>query len=479
MLTTNAELLNKIDCFIENNKDAILNDLMDLVRIPSVRGEAKENMPFGEECQRMLIETAKLYESHGFASRFDKNNHYIISQFNNGDKTIGIFSHGDVVNADGEWLVCPPFEPVIKDGYMFGRGCNDDKSGIIQALYAAKFIKENCNGFKSNILMFTGANEETGMDDIKEFVKNETMPDFSISPDGEYPYYCGERTIIRFSATSEKGFKSIKNFCGGNAENIVLSEVTAAINYDSTLLSELEGLCKNNKLFSLKYSDNEIIVTAFGKAAHAIHVDKGLNAAKLLCDLLVECKNLPTEDKEILKKASLFIGDGYGGGFNIENDDINFGKLICCNGIVKCNDGKLTLSFDIRAGISFSAEEIEKNIISTCEKADFTVNISRSNQGYIKSETDFGKAINDVYHYIVKPETPKAPFLTAGGTYSRELKNSYSIGTVDNTKANKIDLPEGHGSVHQPDEKLNIKGFLESLKILICILLEADKLLNY
>ena len=238
-------------------------------------------------------------------------------------------------------------------------------------------------------------------------------------------------------------------------------------------------LCHNHKSFSLKSNDNEIIITAFGRAAHAIHVDKGLNAAKLLCDLLVECKNLPTEDKEILKKASLFIGDGYGGGFNIENDDINFGKLICCNGIVKCNDGKLTLSFDIRAGIDFSAKEIEKNIISTCEKADFTANISRNNQGYIKSETDFGKAINDVYHYIVKPETPTAPILTAGGTYSRELKNSYSIGTVDNTKANKIDLPEGHGSVHQPDEKLNIKGFLESLKILICILLEADKLLNY
>ena len=248
MRITNENLLKQIDCFIENNKDAILNDLMDLVRIPSVRGEAKGNMPFGEDCQKMLIETTKLYESHGFASRFDKNNHYVISEFKNDGKTIGIFSHGDVVTADGEWLVCPPFEPVIKDGYMFGRGCNDDKSGIIQALYAAKFIKENYDDFKSNILMFTGANEETGMADIKEFAKNEVMPDFSSSPDGEYPYYYGERTIIRFFATSDKAFKSIKNFCGGNTENIILGEVTVTINYGAELYNELEINC--NRYFT-------------------------------------------------------------------------------------------------------------------------------------------------------------------------------------------------------------------------------------
>ena len=479
MLPTNAELLNKIDSFIENNKDAILNDLMDLVRIPSVRGEATENMPFGEDCHKMLIETARLYKSHGFSSRFDKNNYYVISEFKNGGKTIGIFSHGDVVPADGEWLISPPFEPVIKDGYMFGRGCNDDKSGIIQALYAAKFIKENYNNFRSNILMFTGANEESGMADIKEFVKNETMPDFSISPDGEYPYYGGERTIIRFFATSDKSFKSIKNFCGGNTENIILSEVTATINYSSELLNELEKLCENNKSFLLKNNDNEIFITAFGRAAHTVHIDKGLNAAKLLCDLLAECKNLPIEDKEILKKASFFIGNGYGGGFNIENDDVNFGKLICCNGIAKCKDGKLTLSFDIRAGIDFNSNNIETNIINACKKADFTADIRKSSPGYIRnSETDFAKTISDVYHYIEKPETQKAPILTAGGTYSRELENSYSIGTVAYTKVHSINLPEGHGGVHQPDEKLNINGFLEALKILICILLEADKLLN-
>ena len=472
------EILVAIDSFIENNKDSIINDLMNLVRIPSVRSCAKDGAPFGEECKVMLEETAKLYERNGFKTRFDKNNNYIISNFNNGEKTIGIFSHGDVVPADGEWLMCSPFEPIIKNEYMYGRGCNDDKSGIIQALYAAKFIKENIKDFKSSILMYTGANEETGMADIKEFVKNETIPDFSLAPDGEYPFYCGERTIIRFLATANNSFKAIKNFCGGTAENIVLCEATATITNNENLYNELNELCKNSNDYAIKLNDGDIIITAFGIAAHAANVGDGKNAAKMLCDLLLKCNTLPCQDKEILSTASKFIADGYGCGFNIENVDKNFGKLNCCNGIASCKDNKLSLTFDIRAGIDYDYKDIESNILKACDEANFNVIFTNSSKGYIRSENEFSNAICDVFNNFVKKESGKRPILTAGGTYSRMLENSYSIGTVVYTDAPYIELPSGHGSVHQPDERLYVNGFLAAIKILISIIIEADNILN-
>lgn len=67
---------------------------------------------------------------------------------------------------------------------------------------------------------------------------------------------------------------------------------------------------------------------------------------------------------------------------------------------------------------------------------------------------------------------------TAAGTHARKLKNAVPIGTVGYYKAKPIDLPQGHGGVHQPDEKISIDGFFEAIKILVCIIIELDAILN-
>lgn len=477
MKIVNQEIISKIDKFISDNKENCLNELMDLVRVPSVHGEAKDGAPFGIENRRLLEETKKIYEKHGFKTEIEKDGYYALSYSENAGKTIGIFSHGDVVPPDGEWLVCPPFEPVIKDGYMFGRGCNDDKSGMIEALYAAKFIKEYIPEFKSRIVMFTGSNEETGMKDIQKFAKNEVIPDFSISPDGEYPFYCAERSIIRLNATSNRKFKAIKDFRGGTVPNIVLSEVTAEFENGTALAKEIETLATQNEALNYEISGNSLFVTAKGKAAHSVSVDKGLNAAVLLANILLECKNLPQSDKEILEEIALFIGEGHGKGLNIHHIDENFGEIVCSNGIASVTDKTLTISLDIRAGISFPVDEICEKIILAFGDS-WTADIYDKRVGYMHDmESDLSKMIVSTFEEITGI-TDKKPIFTAGGTYSRIIKNSYSIGTINYNLAEPIELPFGHGGCHQPDEKLNIAGFLNAIKILICILLEADEILN-
>ena len=193
----NSEIVKKVEDYINTHKDEIISDLLDLVRIPSVRSEAKENMPFGEDCYKMLVETKKLFEKNGFESRLGAGNEYEISYYGNNDaKEIGIFSHTDVVPVvASDWLICPPFEPVVKDGYIVGRGCEDDKSGVIEALYCAKIIRDLGFPLKNRLVMVNGAAEETGMEDMEAFAKNERMPDASVVPDAEYPCYTGEKSM--------------------------------------------------------------------------------------------------------------------------------------------------------------------------------------------------------------------------------------------------------------------------------------------
>ncbi len=46
-----------------------------------------------------------------------------------------------LVPAGEGWTVTEPFEPVIKDGKLYGRGTADDKGPAVTALYAMRAVK--------------------------------------------------------------------------------------------------------------------------------------------------------------------------------------------------------------------------------------------------------------------------------------------------------------------------------------------------
>lgn len=475
----NKEIIEKIDSFIDEHRLEIVYELMELVKIPSVRGMASETAPFGQECKRVIKAVEELYERHGFKSKAEKNNNYVISYFgNNSDKQIGVFSHADVVPADGEWLITNPFKPIIKDGYMFGRGCNDDKSGIIQALYAAEIIKALELPLKSELVMFTGSNEETGMADMTVFCENEKMPDVSLVPDGEYPFYSGEKNIVRFDIISKKKIEKIKKFQGGKASNIVLGEIDLELDYSAELWNEIQCLCENDSNFILEHSGETIFVKVKGKSNHIARINDSVNAAGVAAEMLLKCNNVSDNDKLLLRDILKFIDGGYGAGFGIEHSDEEFGKLVCGNGIVNITpDGKLRINFDVRSSPFLDTDELIEKIKKTV-KPNWDIEILRNSKGYLINENEcIPKVIKDIYSYLSGSSETKA-LKTSGGTYSRMLKNAYSIGNIAQYKAGPISLPDGHGGFHQPDEKLSIDGFLEGIKILVCMIMEIDSLLN-
>ena len=479
MRVCNQELFDQIDDYIQANKERMIEDLLTLVRIPSVQGEAKPGAPFGDECARMLVETTAMYERHGFQGKINQEGGYAISYYGeNKDKMIGLFSHGDVVPADGEWLVCPPFEPIIKDGYIFGRGCNDDKSGILETIYAAEIIRELGFDLKSQLLMFTGVNEETGMADIEAYVKQEPMPDASIVADGEYPCYCGERGTIRFKLVSNKKFDTIKSISGGKASNIILGEITAELPYEENLWNQLEATCKGDERFVLTKNNDAIFIVAKGISTHMMHAEESLNAGKVLFEMMAGCDALSANDRAILKEAANYLEDAYGTGFGIVHDDEIFGKLVCGNGIIKTTeDGNLDMFFDIRVGLSYDLAELRAQIQSVVEPA-WEYQEKRCAKGrYMPEDAPFRRLVEETYRTISGIQDAQS-IKTAAGTHAKKLENALPIGTVGYYKASPIELPKGHGGVHQPDEKMSVDGFLEAIKIMTCMILELDAMLH-
>jgi succinyl-diaminopimelate desuccinylase len=179
-----------------------------------------------------------------------------------------------------------------------------------------------------------------------------------------------------------------------------------------------------------------------------------------------------------MQKVESLLSAHDGSTLGIKHSDGVFSPLTAANGITKLDaNNRVDISFDVRAGASFDLTTMEEKI-RTVTDSDWILNVSRLSRGFIHDENDpYLGAIVETYARI-SGELDRKPTLIAGGTYARHLKNAYSIGTVGYYKAPPIELPEGHGGVHQPDEKISIDGLLEALKILVFMIMELDAKMN-
>ena len=451
LLSLQSEYLNKIDVFISKNKEQIIEDLRKLVVIPSVRTDALPHAPYGKACADALYKSVELFEENGFPGRVDKSVKYAVSTYQRGEKTIGLFAHCDVVPADGEWLYGEPFELTHRDGFLIGRGSNDDKSGIIQMLYAAKIIKELGLPLKSSLLFFIGACEEDGMEDMIEFKKNEPIPDVSLIPDGVYPYICAEKSRITLLLESNQTLENITQISGGTTYNVILEKL------------------------NLEYTDGNL-ETVRGISGHAANPDGSDNALIKFARDAQSNSHLSKKDKELFYNISCLFEDNYGTGFGIYNDDEFFGKLTCANGIVSTNSGKLRISLDIRHSPSVAGDKIISAIRHKTGDM-WKIIDSHTSTGYIIPDSNpYAIAIKNAYRKLSGIQDAE-PIKANGGTYSKHLVNSFSIGTDMYAHSPKFNFPEGHGSEHSPDEAISIDGFFESIKTLIIFILELDLLL--
>ena len=116
----------------QKNKDRFLNELIELLRIPSVsaRSEHKEDMlKCADAVKQRLIDAgadkAEVYTTEGHPVVYGEK---IIDP---NKPTVLVYGHYDVQPPDPlELWHSGPFEPVIKDGKVYARGSADDKGQL-------------------------------------------------------------------------------------------------------------------------------------------------------------------------------------------------------------------------------------------------------------------------------------------------------------------------------------------------------------
>ena len=163
--------------FIQNNKDRFLNELLDLLRIPSVSADPKfKNDVFAaaEFVKESLIkagaDTAEICQTKGYPIVYGEK---IIDP---SAPTVLVYGHYDVQPADPyELWDSPPFEPVIKEteehpqGAIFARGSADDKGQFYMHVKAFEAMMAS-NDLPCNVKFMIEGEEEVGSDNLDKFV---------------------------------------------------------------------------------------------------------------------------------------------------------------------------------------------------------------------------------------------------------------------------------------------------------------------
>lgn len=176
---------------IDENKDRMINHIIDVVKIPSVEGEAIDGAPFGEEVNKALLKALEISEELGFKTK-NIDGYMGYAEFGEGEDYVGVFGHLDVVPV-GEGWINPPFSGHIEDGKIFSRGVLDNKGPIMAALYGLYAIKESGLKLTKPVRIVFGTDEESGFTDLDYYLSKEKPPVMGFTPDCKYPVVYGER----------------------------------------------------------------------------------------------------------------------------------------------------------------------------------------------------------------------------------------------------------------------------------------------
>jgi acetylornithine deacetylase/succinyl-diaminopimelate desuccinylase-like protein len=159
--------------YIESNQQRFLDELFELLRIPSVSADSRHKKDVRQAAEFLKekliasgVDRAELCETPGHPIV------YAEKITNPSLPTVLVYGHYDVQPPDPlDLWQSPPFEPVIKDGKIYARGSCDDKGQVYMHVKAFEAMMK-LNTLPCNVKFMIEGEEEVGSEHLDQFVRD-------------------------------------------------------------------------------------------------------------------------------------------------------------------------------------------------------------------------------------------------------------------------------------------------------------------
>ncbi len=164
--------MDKIRAVVAANKDRFLEELLEMLRIPSVSANpahkedvAKTAELVQDHLKRLNLAKTEIYPTAGHPVVYGE------TELHPDRPTILVYGHYDVQPPDPlDLWESPPFEPVIKDGKIYARGACDDKGQMFMHVKAVEVL-QSLGELPCNVKFVIEGEEEVGSKNLETFIR--------------------------------------------------------------------------------------------------------------------------------------------------------------------------------------------------------------------------------------------------------------------------------------------------------------------
>jgi len=170
--------METIQSYIEKNKERFINELIELLKIPSISADSAYKNDIIKTAEAVKTSLKNAGCDHVEICKTEGNPIVYGEKIINKDlPTVLVYGHYDVQPPDPlDLWTSPPFEPVIKatklhpEGAIFARGACDDKGQMYMHVKAMEFMTST-NQLPCNVKFMIEGEEEVGSVNLAKFVK--------------------------------------------------------------------------------------------------------------------------------------------------------------------------------------------------------------------------------------------------------------------------------------------------------------------
>lgn len=407
--------------FINSKEREMIQDLAELVAVPSVKGEPYRAAIFGEEPRKALYKMKEICDRMGFKTTvYDE----VVLVADYGDEPeLGILAHLDVVPAQPENWASDPFVLTERDGALFGRGAIDDKGPAVAALWALNAVKEMGIPLKKGVRLIFGTDEENGSADLEVYKKYASFPPKVFTPDGSFPVINVEKGMLRLQFTGNTGGNYME-FRGGNIPNAVADKAKTILRRVSADKVR-EAVPEDSEVkFTVTERGDNVFISCDGRAAHASTPEMGLNAVTALLSVM----NKVTNEPALQSFEKLFpFGETDGTSFGLKCSDES-GALTCVLSMLAIMpSGECEGTVDIRFPTCIDLETVKNKVGSVLESKKLKYDVLLESEPHTVSEdSEFIQQLLSVYEEV---EGEKGRCIAiGGGTYVHGIEGGVAFG---------------------------------------------------